>query len=106
MRLLQNISDVRARFVHTFSQVMTNIAKDLDTSKHFQVMAELSLELPNLQKLMKEVEYIQADTYKFFIRMATECVSVIESYLIGELLTCHVHYIIYGRTSFRPVFEP
>lgn len=47
-------------------------------------MADLAVEQPNLTKLLKQVDSVREDTYKFFIKMATDCTLVIEKYMAGR----------------------
>lgn len=75
---------MRERYVRTFTKVMSAVSEQLGTDKHIQMMAELAVEQPNLTKLLKQVDSVKEDTYKFFIKMATDCTLVIEKYMAGR----------------------
>lgn len=65
---------------------MQKISKQLGTVEYTTALAEFTLEQPNLQKLINEVTYTRADTYHFFIQMATNCTELIERFMAGNVL--------------------
>lgn len=80
--------------------MITQIAKELCTDKHCRARDELALELPNLQKLLTEAKHLQAETYKFYIKMVTDCTKVIEEYLVGKL------FKPFSYNLFHVLFKP
>jgi len=76
-------SEIRNRFIRTFSAVMTTVSKKLSTDEHFQAIADIAVEQPNLTKFLHEVQYVKQETYSFFIKMATDCTITIERYMTG-----------------------
>ncbi|XP_060594576.1 uncharacterized protein LOC132748923 [Ruditapes philippinarum] len=103
--IIENLPEIRRRYIQIFSVVMTNISKRLNTYEYTNAMAEYFIEQPNLQKLMMEVENTAQDNYKFFIEMVTNCTGMIEHFMSGNVEVFYGHCLkaaeMYGQDEDR-----
>ncbi|XP_060594578.1 uncharacterized protein LOC132748924 isoform X2 [Ruditapes philippinarum] len=81
---VKDLPKVRARYSKIFTAVMVRISSRLYTPEYTKAVAELTIEYPNLQKLLTDVEYTTQDTYHFFIKVATDCTGLVDNFMAGE----------------------
>ncbi|KAL4232472.1 hypothetical protein ACF0H5_007164 [Mactra antiquata] len=99
---VDNLPEIRTRYCSVFSTVVKNITQRLGTVEYTKALSEISVEQPNLEKLLTEIRYTSQDNYKFFIQMATNCTELIERFMPGrcdELIQCCIKAAeMYGQT--------